>query len=90
MTNQAIKRSLRRAIYTRVSTDQGLEQDFNSLDAQREASEAYIKSQAHEGCCHRRRSGCSSPTAPPKSSRAQPTLKDKPPLWTIDECRSQT
>jgi site-specific DNA recombinase len=43
------KRSLRCAIYTRVSTDQGLEQDFNSLDAQREASEAYIKSQAHEG-----------------------------------------
>src|SRR5208282_937913 len=37
------------AIYMRVSTDQGLEQDFNSLDAQREASEAYIKSQAHEG-----------------------------------------
>src|SRR5208337_2513269 len=33
----------------RVSTDQGLEQDFNSLDAQREASEAYVKSQAHEG-----------------------------------------
>ena len=43
------RRSLRSAIYTRVSTDQGLEQDFNSLDAQREASEAYIKSQAHEG-----------------------------------------
>jgi site-specific DNA recombinase len=43
------RRSLRCAIYTRVSTDQGLEQDFNSLDAQREASEAYIKSQAHEG-----------------------------------------
>ena len=43
------KRSFRCAIYTRVSTDQGLEQDFNSLDAQREASEAYIKSQAHEG-----------------------------------------
>src|SRR5580704_16480838 len=41
---------LRCAIYTRVSTDLGLEQDFNSLDAQREASEAYIKSQAHEGC----------------------------------------
>ena len=32
-----------------VSTEQGLEQDFNSLDAQREACEAYIKSQAHEG-----------------------------------------
>ena len=37
------------AIYTRVSTDHGLEQDFNSLDAQREACEAYIKSQASEG-----------------------------------------
>jgi DNA invertase Pin-like site-specific DNA recombinase len=40
---------LRCAIYTRVSTEQGLEQEFNSLDNQREASEAYIKSQAHEG-----------------------------------------
>jgi site-specific DNA recombinase len=40
---------IRCAIYTRVSTDQGLEQEFNSLDAQRESSEAYIKSQAHEG-----------------------------------------
>ncbi len=37
------------AIYTRVSTDHGLEQDFNSLHAQREAAEAYVKSQAHEG-----------------------------------------
>jgi DNA invertase Pin-like site-specific DNA recombinase len=37
------------AIYTRKSTETGLEQDFNSLDAQREACEAYIKSQAHEG-----------------------------------------
>src|ERR1700678_751553 len=49
MKDQAIRRSLRGAIYTRVSTEQGLEQDFNSLDAQREACEAYIKSQAHEG-----------------------------------------
>ena len=37
------------AIYARVSTDAGLEQDFNSLDNQREACEAYIKSQAQEG-----------------------------------------
>ena len=37
------------AIYTRVSSDGGLEQEFNSLHAQREAAEAYIKSQAHEG-----------------------------------------
>ena len=40
---------LRCAIYTRKSSEHGLEQDFNSLDAQREAAEAYIKSQAHEG-----------------------------------------
>src|ERR1700680_2081911 len=40
---------VRGAIYTRVSTDQGLEQDFNSLDAQYEASQAYIRSQAHAG-----------------------------------------
>jgi DNA invertase Pin-like site-specific DNA recombinase len=41
--------TLRCAIYTRVSTEHGLEQEFNSLDNQREAAEAYIKSQAHEG-----------------------------------------
>jgi DNA invertase Pin-like site-specific DNA recombinase len=40
---------VRCAIYTRVSTDQGLEQDFNSLDAQYEACQAYIRSQAHAG-----------------------------------------
>src|SRR6478609_3194945 len=44
-----VSKLLRCAIYTRVSSDQRLEQDFNSLDAQREAAEAYIKSQAHEG-----------------------------------------
>jgi site-specific DNA recombinase len=49
MKDHTGRRSLRSAIYTRVSTDQRLEQDFNSLDAQREASEAYINSQAHEG-----------------------------------------
>src|SRR5256714_7412789 len=43
------KKSVRCAIYTRVSTDQGLEQDFNSLDAQYDASQAYIRSQAHAG-----------------------------------------
>ena len=40
-------KALRCAVYTRVSTDQGLEQDFNSLDAQYDASQAYIRSQAH-------------------------------------------
>lgn len=42
-------RLLRCAIYTRVSTEHGLEQEFNSLDNQREAAEAYVRSQAHEG-----------------------------------------
>ncbi|MCR6670742.1 recombinase family protein [Devosia ginsengisoli] len=37
------------AIYTRKSSEEGLDQDFNSLEAQREACEAYIRSQAHEG-----------------------------------------
>ena len=40
---------LKCAIYTRKSSEEGLEQSFNSLDAQREACEAYIKSQRHEG-----------------------------------------
>jgi len=40
---------VRCAIYTRVSTDQGLDQEFNSLDAQYEAASAYIRSQAHAG-----------------------------------------
>src|ERR1700692_4094552 len=42
-------KQVRCAIYTRVSTDQGLEQDFNSLDAQYDAAQAYIRSQAHAG-----------------------------------------
>jgi DNA invertase Pin-like site-specific DNA recombinase len=41
--------NLRCAIYTRVSTDQGLEQNFNSLDAQYDACQSYIRSQAHAG-----------------------------------------
>jgi DNA invertase Pin-like site-specific DNA recombinase len=40
---------VRCAIYTRKSTEEGLEQDFNTLDAQREACEAYVMSQIHEG-----------------------------------------
>ncbi|MFL5240591.1 MAG: recombinase family protein [Gemmataceae bacterium] len=41
--------TVRCAIYTRKSTEEGLEKEFNSLDAQRESAEAYIKSQAQEG-----------------------------------------
>jgi site-specific DNA recombinase len=40
---------IRCAIYTRKSTDEGLDQAFNTLDAQREAGEAYVASQRHEG-----------------------------------------
>jgi len=43
------KPKLRCAIYARKSSEEGLEQDFNSLHAQREACEAYIKSQVGEG-----------------------------------------
>lgn len=55
MSRTTIKQSeskpqiVRCAVYTRKSTEDGLEQEFNSLDAQREAGEAYIKSQKHEG-----------------------------------------
>jgi site-specific DNA recombinase len=42
-------RTIRCAIYTRKSTEEGLEQEFNSLDAQRDAAEAFIRSQRHEG-----------------------------------------
>lgn len=41
--------TIRCAIYTRKSTEEGLQQEFNSLDAQRESGEAYVKSQEHEG-----------------------------------------
>src|SRR5262249_43501642 len=46
---RAARRSVRCAIYTRVSTESGLDQDFNSLDAQYDAAQAYIRSQAHAG-----------------------------------------
>ena len=43
------KGTVRCAIYTRKSSEEGLEQEFNSLQAQREACEAFITSQRHEG-----------------------------------------
>src|SRR5260370_429686 len=42
-------RPLRCAIYSRKSTEEGLNQEFNTLEAQREAAEAYIRSQRHTG-----------------------------------------
>ncbi len=71
MTADRPKR-LRCAIYTRKSSEEGLEQAFNSLDAQREACEAYIKSQAG-------RAGTSSaPATTTAASRAEP--------WTDRRC----
>ncbi|MDR2799741.1 MAG: recombinase family protein, partial [Desulfovibrio sp.] len=49
MNTQQEPKRIRCAIYTRKSTEEGLEQEFNSLDAQREAAEAYIVSQRSEG-----------------------------------------
>jgi len=49
MARKADRQTLRCAIYTRKSTDEGLEQSFNSLDAQREACAAYVMSQILEG-----------------------------------------
>src|SRR6476469_1380566 len=45
----AVPKVVRCAVYTRKSTEEGLQQQFNSLDAQREAGQAYIASQQHEG-----------------------------------------
>ncbi len=42
-------RTIRCAIYTRKSTEEGLDQQYNSLDSQRDAGESYIRSQANEG-----------------------------------------
>jgi site-specific DNA recombinase len=47
--NTPARAKVRCAVYTRKSSEEGLEQEFNSLDAQREACEAYITSQKHEG-----------------------------------------
>lgn len=49
MSGMGAKSRLRCAIYTRKSSEEGLEQEFNSLDAQREACAAYVQSQMHEG-----------------------------------------
>jgi site-specific DNA recombinase len=48
-SNVAGGRKICCAIYTRKSSEEGLEQEFNSLDAQREACEAFVRSQKHEG-----------------------------------------
>ena len=49
MSPRKKSQALRCAVYTRKSTEEGLEQEFNTLDAQREAGETYIRSQRHQG-----------------------------------------
>lgn len=49
MADHSSKKRLRCAVYTRKSTDEGLDQDYNSIDAQRDAGHAYIASQRAEG-----------------------------------------
>jgi site-specific DNA recombinase len=49
MSRAGVKRKVRCAVYTRKSSEDGLEQEFNSLHAQRDAGEAYVTSQCHEG-----------------------------------------
>src|SRR5712692_10152137 len=48
-TTQPPAAIVRCAIYTRKSTEEGLQQEFNSLDAQRQSGEAYVASQRHDG-----------------------------------------
>jgi hypothetical protein len=71
-----VRAVVRCAIYTRKSTEEGLEQAFNSLDAQREAAEAYIKSQP---------SSASWPT----SSKAR-SMPSSPIRWTASAGRCST
>ena len=47
--SDALKRRQRCAVYTRKSSEEGLEQEYNSIDAQRDAGHAYIASQRAEG-----------------------------------------
>src|SRR3981189_3204754 len=74
------RRALRCAVYTRKSSEEGLEQAFNSLHAQREACEAYIKSQRHEGwtCLapHYDDGGLSGATMDPPARGQPPPLAD--------------
>jgi hypothetical protein len=77
---KTVPKSVRCAIYTRKSTDQGLEQDFNSLDAQCDASQAYIRSQAHAGwtllrAMYGRRPRCKKNLTFPRSVRVQPCIR---------------
>ena len=67
-------RILRCAIYTRKSTEEGLNQEFNTLEAQREASEAYIRSQLHSGWT--------------RSGRGMTTEDIPERIWNVPRCEN--
>src|SRR6476660_4219073 len=73
-------KTVRCAIYTRVSTEHGLDQEFNSLDAQYDAASAYIKSQAHADPIPLRRRGIlwrvHRPAGPSKTAGRYPCPED--------------
>ena len=62
-------KTVRCAIYTRKSTEEGLDQDYNTLDAQRDSAEAFIRSQRHEGWIALREAGRSATNSLPSSPR---------------------
>ena len=72
-------KSVRCAIYTRKSSEEGLQQEFNSLDAQREAAQAYIASQQHEGWTCLDQRALARVGRPPTPAFAWPARQ--PPTW---------
>ena len=85
----AKRTKIRCAIYTRKSHEEGLDQEFNSLDAQRQAGEAFIESQRHEGwqCLPKRYDdgGFSGGTMdrPALDELIDDTLQRIDPIWEI-------
>ena len=86
---------VRCGIYTRKSTEEGLEQEFNSLDAQRESGEACVKSQRHEGWVCKRRKGDSDSMAAfrarMRTEESKAILKQRPSIAEFPnaECRNR-
>ena len=85
---------VRCGIYTRKSTEEGLDQKFNSLDAQRESGEACVKSQRHEGWVCKRRKGDSDAMAAfrarMRTEESKAILKQRPSIAEFPnaECRN--
>ena len=72
MNREQVKQPIRCAIYTRKSTEEGLEQEFNSLDAQRDAGEAFITSQRQRRLGMSSRRDTTTAVSPAATSNAPP------------------